>query len=316
MKSTWAFLAFSLGILCLPLFVQNPYYLNILAFVGLYALVTIGLSLFIGYAGQISLGHGAFYASGAYISALLSLFYGLNPWLSMSVAVVFTVLWAFALGKSILRLRGHYLVMATLGVNLVVYMLLVELEPLTGGVSGLPGIPPFCVGDFCFTSDRACFYLIWGICLVVLAGALRVDSSPLGRQLRAIRGSELAAAALGLDVTAYKVGTFTLSAGLTALAGALYAHYLSFISPKTFDVFYSIEVVTMVLLGGAGNIWGAILGAFFLTPLPQLLDIVKEYKDLLYGLIIMGILVYEPEGLCGFLKRIPLFKEKKAFFGG
>jgi branched-chain amino acid transport system permease protein len=300
-------LALTLAIYLLHLGVKNPYYLNVLAIVGLYTMVTVGLSLFIGYAGQISLGHGAFYGLGAYLSAILSTRYGINPWVSCLLAISGTTFLAWGLGYLVLRLRGHYLVMATLGINLVVYFLFIELEEFTGGLSGLPGIPPLCVREFCFASDRSCYYLIWTVALLVILGCLRLTSGRLGRELRAIRGSELAARALGLRVTHYKAAVFALSAALAALAGGLYAHYFTFISPKTFDIFYSVEVVTMVLVGGMGSIWGAVLGAAFLTPLPQLLDFFDEYKDLFYGAILMFILVWQPQGLKALIPKIGSF---------
>ncbi len=305
-----AFVSFAALVLLIPFLVKNPYYLNVLAFIGLYAMVTVGLSLFIGYAGQISLGHGAFYALGAYISGIISARYGVSPWVTIPLAISLTTLLAWGLGLLILRLRGHYLVMATLGINLVVYLLLVELDGLTGGVSGLPGIPPLCFGDYCLVTDRACYYLIWAVTLAVIFLALRLVATRPGRELKAIRASEAAAKALGLNVTRYKVAIFTLSAALTALAGTLYAHYLTFISPKTFDVFYSIEVVTMVLIGGMGSVWGAVFGAAFLTPLPQILSFFEEYKDIIYGFILMVILVFQPEGLCGIGKKWKFFKRQ------
>ncbi|NPA48345.1 MAG: branched-chain amino acid ABC transporter permease [Thermodesulfobacteria bacterium] len=299
------FFVFAILILLLPLLITNPYYLNVLAFVGLYSLVTLGLSVFIGYAGQISLGHGAFYAMGAYGSALLGMYAALNPWLATLVALILTSLLAWFLGYFILRLKGHYLVMATLAVNLIVYVLLVELEEITGGVSGLPGIPSFCVFSFCFADDRSNYYLIWGVTLFFLWGVLRLLQGRVGRELRALKASEQAARALGIPVVRYKVAAFTFSAFLAALAGALYAHYLTFISPKSFDIFYSVEVVTMVLVGGAGSPWGALLGAFFLTPLPQILDFFEEYKDVFYGMVLMLILIFYPEGLVSLkLKRL------------
>ncbi len=292
-----AFIVFSIFVLLLPLLVTNPYYLNVLAFVGLYSLVTLGLSVFIGYAGQISLGHGAFYALGAYGSALLGIYCPLNPWLASLIALLWTSLLAWFLGYFILRLKGHYLVMATLAVNLIIYILLVELEEFTGGVSGLPGITPFCLFSFCFADDRSNYYLIWGVTLFFLWGILRLLGGRIGRELKAIKASEQAARALGIPVVRYKVAAFTFSAFLAALAGTLYAHYLTFISPKSFDIFYSVEVVTMVLVGGAGSPWGALLGAFFLTPLPQVLEFFEEYKDIFYGMVLMLILIFCPEGL-------------------
>ncbi len=297
------FAIFTLIVLLIPLVITNPYYLNVLAFVGLYTLVTVGLTLFIGYAGQISLGHGAFYGLGAYISGILGARYGLSPWITMPLAIWVTSIFAWLLGFLILRLRGHYLVMATLGINLVVYFLLVELDGLTGGVSGLPGIPAICIGNYCFVTDRSCYYLIWTVALLAIFVALRLVNTRPGRELKAIKASEAAAAALGLNVTRYKVAIFTMSAALAALSGCLYAHYLTFISPKTFDVFYSIEVVTMTLVGGIGSIWGAVVGATFLTPLPQLLNFFEEYKDIIYGLILIVFLVFQPEGLCGIYRK-------------
>jgi len=306
-------LLLGLLVFSVPLVLNNPYYLNVLAIVGLNAMVAVGLSLFIGYAGQISLGHGAFYAMGAYGSAILALHFGLNPWFSLPLAIFFTTLAAWGLGYLILRLRGHYLVMATLGINLVVYFLLIELEPWTGGLSGLPGIPPLCLGDFCFLTDRACYFLIWTVALLVVALGLRLTQGRLGRELRAIRDSETAARALGIPVTRYKVAVFALSAAITALAGGLYTHYLSFISPKTFDVFYSVEMVTMVLIGGMGSVWGAVLGAAFLTPLPQVLEFFEEFKDIFYGLLLMVILVWQPKGLSAFWENLKPFAKRLRF---
>ncbi len=294
MKAFWLLAVF---VMLLPFLVSNPYYLNVLALVGLYSLVTLGLSIFIGYAGQISLGHGAFYAIGAYGSALLGVYMGLNPWIASLVALLMATGFAWFLGYFILRLRGHYLVMATLAVNLIVYVLLVELEEITGGVSGLPGIAPYCFFSRCFADDISNYYLIWGVTLSFFWAILRLLQGRIGRELKALKASELAARALGIPVVRYKVATFAFSAFLAALAGALYAHYLTFISPKSFDIFFSVEVVTMVLVGGAGSPWGALLGAFFLTPLPQILEIFEEYKDIFYGLVLMLILIFCPEGL-------------------
>ncbi len=296
-------------VFALPLGLHNAYYLNVFAIIALNAIVAVGLSLFIGYAGQISLGHGAFYGLGAYGSAILAVHLGLPPCLSMLVAIIFTTFLAWILGYFILRLKGHYLVMATLGINLIVYFLFVEAETWTGGLSGLPGIPALCLYKLCFTTDRANYYLIWSVALFVIWLALRLTHGRLGRELKAIKASEAAAKALGLPVTRYKTAIFALSAALAALAGGLYAHYLTFISPKTFDIFYSVEVVTMVLIGGMGSIWGALLGAAFLTPLPQLLDFFEEYKDIFYGLVLMIILVWQPEGLQALAGKIRYFNK-------
>ncbi|WP_456431270.1 branched-chain amino acid ABC transporter permease [Thermosulfuriphilus sp.] len=293
-----------IGLICLvtPLFLTNPYYLNVLNIVALHTIIVIGLTLFIGYAGQISLGHGAFYGLGAYGAGILSL-YGLNPWLSVALGGVAAGLAAFVLGLKALRLRGHYLVMATLGFNLIVTLLIIELEDLTGGLTGLPGIPPLYLGGLSLADDRSFYFLAWTVALLSIYLALNLISSRIGRALRAIKAGELAAATVGIDVPRYKLVIFVYSAVLAGLAGGLYAHYLSFISPKTFDIFFSVEIVTMVLIGGVGNIWGALAGAGLLTPLPQVLHFFEDYKDLAYGLILMFILILRPEGLVSIIRK-------------
>ncbi len=287
----------------MPLVVKNPYYLNVSNIVALNALVVAGLTLLIGYTGQISLGHGAFYAMGAYISGLMAIHLGWNPWITTLVAMVITALVATLIGIPTLRLKGHYLVMATLGFNLIVYILLVQLDDITGGPSGLPGIPPYSLGKLVLATDYRCYWLIWTVTLVGLFLSINLIHSRVGRALMAIRESEVAASCLGIETWKYKTKVFVLSAAMASLAGSLYAHYMTFISPKTFDIFYSVEVVAMVIIGGMGSLWGALLGAAFLTPLPYLLHFFEEYKDLIYGIIFMSVLIYSPDGLVGELTR-------------
>ena len=285
----------------LPLVVKNPYYLNVLSIVGLNAIMVAGLTLFIGYAGQISLGHAAFYGMGAYISGVLSASYGLSPWLTIPIALAVTALVALLLGIPTLKLKGHYMVMATLGFNIIVSVILVEWDEVTGGVSGFSGIPNLSLGSLVLYSDRAYYHLIWGVFFLVAAGLFSMIHSRTGRALRAVKDGELAAGALGVNVPGNKLMVFVLSALLAALAGCLYAHYLTFISPKTFDIFFSIELVAMVIIGGMGSIWGSVAGAAFLTPLPQLLHVFDDYKDLIYGALFMGMLIKAPQGLAGII---------------
>ncbi len=283
----------------IPLLVKNPFYLNVLNIIGLNALMVVGLNLLIGYAGQISLGHAAFYGMGAYISGILTSTYGWPPWPTLILAAAATGLAAYLVGIPTLKLRGHYLVMATLGVNVVLNIVLVRWDAVTGGPSGLPGIPHLAVGGFVFDSDARNYYLIWAFTLAAVLACLNLVDSRVGRGLRAIHGSEIAANMLGVDTEAYKNRVFVLSAVLASVAGSLYAHYLGFISPRSFDIFFSIELVTMVIVGGMGNLWGTLFGAAFLTPLPQVLHFFEEYKDVLYGMVLVLILVFVPHGLGG-----------------
>lgn len=294
-----------LALFCLlwPLFIRNPYYLTVANLTALNILTVAGLTLLIGYAGEISLGHAGFWALGAYGSALLALKLGVSPWLSTLMALGLTLGVAYGLGFLVLRLKGHYLVMATLAFNLALYFFLVEAEDLTGGPPGLPGIPPYRLGSLVLATDLSAYYLIWSVVLLGLFLSFNLVHSGEGRAWKALSGGEAAAACLGINPRRYKVRAFVLSAAYASLAGSLYAHYLSFISPKTFDIFFSVELVAMCLFGGRNSLWGAVLGAGLLTPLPHLLAVFDEYRDLVYGGLLMAVLILFPEGLVGLRKR-------------
>jgi len=204
-------------------------------------------------------------------------------------------------GVPTLRLRGHYLVMATLGFNVILNIVMVRWESMTGGPSGLASIPPLSIGEVRFDTDLKNYYLIWFFTMLSVAACVNLVDSRVGRALRAIHGSELAANTLGVNTAQYKSVVFVLSAAMASLAGSLYAHYIGFISPRSFDIFFSIELVTMVIVGGMGNLWGALFGAAFLTPLPQVLHFFEEYKDILYGGILVVMLMFLPRGIGGSL---------------
>jgi branched-chain amino acid transport system permease protein len=290
-------LALGAAALLAPILIRNNYYLLVLNIAGLNVLVVVGLNLLIGYAGQISLGHAAFFGLGAYISGILTTAYGLPPWPTLALAAVLTGAIAYLIGKPILRLEGHYLVMATLGFGVIFSILIHQMEALTGGPSGLAGIKRLALGSMVLDTDRDNFYLIWGFVLVTLWLAFNLIDSRSGRALAAISGNEIAAGCMGVDTEGYKVMIFVFSAVLASLAGSLYAHYITFISPRTFSFFYSIQVVTMVFVGGCGHLWGACFGAVVLTMLPELLQELKDYSILAYGLILMVVLVFFPEGM-------------------
>jgi branched-chain amino acid transport system permease protein len=298
--------ALALGVGLLPLVVSSPYHLSIGVFIGIHAIVTIGLCLLMGYAGQISLGQAAFYGLGAYVSGVLTLRLGLNPWLAMIAAVALTGAIADAFGRPILRLRGHYLAMVTLAFGIIVYLAFVEFTPLTGGPSGMPGVPRLVIAGFAFDSDRKFFYLTWTVVLAVIAVSLNVVNSRAGRALRAIHASEVAAETLGVDTARSKIRVFTLSAVYAALAGSLYAHYLGFVSPSTFGFIASVEFVVMAAVGGLASVWGAPFGAAVVTLLveairalmPRLLAHASgEHEVIAYGLLLIVIMVLMPDGL-------------------
>lgn len=291
--------------------VSNSYLFLLLNIVALNAIVVLGLNLFIASSGQVSLGHAAFYGLGAYLSAIASTTW---QW-PLPAALVLTLLLvagtAYLLALPTLRLEGHYLVMATLGFNIIVSILLGQLEPWTGGPSGFPGIPRLSLGAWVVASDRQFFYLIWTAFIILFLFGLNLMDSRLGRALHAVHEKELTAGAVGIPAYRYKVILFVLSALYAAIAGACYAHYVTFISPKTFDIFYSVQIVTMVAVGGMGNLWGGLAGVVLLTCLPEVLHTFEDLHVLLYGLLLMGVLVFCPEGLLPALTSLVHWKRSR-----
>lgn len=277
--------------------VTNPYYLQVLTFIGINALLALGLNLLMGYAGQISLGHAAFYGIGAYTTAILTASYGLSPWLSLPLAVMAAVLIAFLVGMPTLKLSGYYLGMGTLGFGMIAFIVFREWGTMTGGASGFVGIPPLTIGPVNFSSGRNYFYLVWGVLLLTILICRRIIDSRTGRALRAIHDSENAARAVGVGTMHLKLQIFVFSAAVAAVAGFLYAHYVSFISPGSFDFLMSIRMVTMVVIGGMASIWGALLGASLLTLLPEWLHAFSDLEMVVYGLIMMGVMIVMPQGL-------------------
>jgi len=297
-------------LLLIPHLLGNPYYLGVLVWCGIYSLACMGLSLFMGYCGQISLGHAGFFALGAYISGILTTKAGLSPWPALGVALLGNLLVAFAVGVPALRLRGHYLAMATLGFGVIIYVV-ADGNPfgLTGGPSGFGGIPrlfpKFSLFGLIRSDDERWYYLVWGIVLVFLALLLNMVHSRVGRALRSIHGGEPAAKAMGINSARYKIETFLLSAGLTSLAGSFYAHYMGFVNPPPFGPMLSIHLVTMVVVGGMTNLWGAIAGTALLTILRERFRAFHEIGLLFDGFILILIMLLFEEGLfVGAAKRL------------
>jgi len=290
-------LIYTVIIFALPAILQNNYHLMVLNVAALNIIVVIGLNLLMGYTGQISLGHAAFFGLGAYLSAIFTATHGIPLWPAMIMAMAIAGIVAYTIGIPTLKLEGHYLVMATLGFNIIIYIVMIQFDPVTGGPSGFAGIPRLAIGGFILDSDRRVYYLFWALSIAVLFLSLNLIHSRVGRAMAALSHNEIAARCAGIDTEGYKVKIFVISAVLASLAGSLYAHYITFISPGTFSFFYSIQVVTMVLVGGRGSLWGSVLGAVLLTLLPEALHAVQEYNVLMYGLILMGVLVFFPRGL-------------------
>ncbi len=287
----------SLALLLYPLVEDNPYTLGLSNLIAINAIVVLGLNLFIGYAGQISLGHAAFFGLGAYGSAIATVTFAIPPWPAMFLVAGIVALIALLIGIPTLRLSGHYLAMATLGMNFVFHTILLQWDEVTGGPSGFSGIPYLAIGDFHFDDEVRLHYLIWGFTMICLLLCLNLVRSGVGRGLAALAGDETAAAALGVDTRTTKVKVFILSAVLASLAGSLFAHTYAFISPDSFDIFTATDFVIMVVVGGMGSIWGSLLGAGLISMLPEWLDLFETYKDFVHGGILVLVLMFLPQGL-------------------
>lgn len=288
----------------LPLFVRNEYFLSVLVFMGIYTLAAMGLSMFMGYAGQISLGHAGFFAIGGYTSAILTRAHHWPPLAAMTAGVVLSIGAALVVGVPSLRLRGHYLAMATLGFGEIVFIVANAAVGLTEGPSGFSGIPSLSVPGFAFRSELSQYILVWAAVTVFLVLSLNIIHSRVGRALRSIHGDEIAANAMGVNVARYKIKVFVYSAVLASIAGSLYVHHMRFVSPSGFSLDKSILFLIMITSGGMGNLWGAVIGAALFTLLPEFLKFFQEYDILVYGAMLMAIMMFLPDGLTGLTARI------------
>ena len=290
---------------------NNEYYFTLLNFIGIHTLLVVGLNLLLGYAGQISLGHAAFFGLGAYTSGILTATCGVNPWLALLAGLVLSGSAAFLIGVPALKLRGYYLAMATLGFGIIVSIILNEAQPLTGGPSGLPGIPPLTLAGLPLNTARRLYPLIWLAVGVILALSANLVDSRTGRALRALHDSEAAAASLGVDTARLKLKIFIWSALFASLAGSLYAHSLNFIAPASFGFMFSIKLVAMVVLGGMASIWGSLLGAGVLTVLPEVLTVFHDFEVVIFGAILMVVMIFLPRGLVRGLLDLREFRRYK-----
>ncbi|MBN2247644.1 MAG: branched-chain amino acid ABC transporter permease [Coriobacteriia bacterium] len=304
----------AVAIVALPFVVADRYILRILTVVGINVIMVAGLSLLFGYAGQISLGQAAFYGLGAYTSGYLAK--AGVPWLVALVGGVgVAALGGLLIALPSLRLKGHYLAMATLGFGEIMLFFFTETESITGGSNGLRGIPPASIGPLEFATPVAKYFLVWAVVAIVLLLAANVVRHRPGRALRAIHGSEMGAQACGIDTVRVKIQVFVISAGLGGLAGVLYGHYVGFVSPSTFTLHYSLILVTMVALGGMGSLGGAVAGTVLLTLLPFIdaiipglprttVAVLQDWTNDIYGLVLILVMLFMPRGLAGWARSL------------
>ena len=282
----------------------------VMRLVGVFTIAAVGLNLLMGYAGQVSLGQGAFFGIGAYTSAILTVKAGFPVWLGIIMAIIISALIGLLVAP-ILRLKGHYLAMATLGLGIIAFVFFREMTWLTGGNEGIRSIPGLALPGIGVTSRRGESYFVWVIALIVLALCANLARSRVGRAIRALHQSEVAAEAMGVNVAGSKIRIFMLSAALGGLAGGLFAHLQGFIDPNMFSITLSISLVTMVVVGGMESIWGAVAGAGVITFLPKIVEALPKwlgevpkwverysnYEGIIFGLILILTMIFMPSGI-------------------
>lgn len=293
---TGGVLLLALVILCLPLVLPNKFYYDVAIKTALNAIVCVGLNLLIGYAGQISLGHAGFFALGAYASAILTARYQWNGFAALLAGAVAVGLLAFVIARPVLRLRGHYLAMATLGLGIIIAIVINREIPLTGGPDGMT-VPALRLGEWRLTGTTVWYWISGGALVLAVWLSLNLIDSGVGRALRALHGSDVAAQTLGVDTVRYKVLVFVVSAVFASVAGSLFAHAERFVTPTEAGFLRSIEFVTMVVLGGMASTFGSVIGAVLLTILPQVLAAFQDYRNLIFGAILIAVMVFMPRGL-------------------
>jgi len=291
-----------------PLIIKSEYFIHLAIMVGFNILLVSGLNLIAGYTGKLSLGQAGFYAIGAYTSAILSTKLGWSFWFILPLSGIFSFLIAFILGVIILRLKGHFLAITTLGLGEIVRMIILNSTNFTGGPMGIVGIPSPNLIDLYFfkinfDSKIMFYYLTYLIVFICLISLKNILNSHYGRAFMAIRDDETAARATGVNTTYYKVLAFGISAFLAGIAGSLYAHYINFISPDSFTIAESINYLTIMIIGGIGTLGGPIIGSFLLIYIPEMLRTFSQYRLIIYGVLLIITLITMPEGIAGRLKK-------------
>lgn len=282
------------------------YLLHILILIGLYTILSISLNLIAGYTGLLSIAHAAFYGVGAYVAALMAINLHSPFLINIVSAVIISGLLGALIGIPSLRIRGDYFVIATFAFQVITFSILNNWVSFTGGPMGLPGIPQLTIFGLQISSGIEYLLLVSALCALTLLVTRRIVQSPFGRVLKAIREDEVFAQTAGKNVAAFKVLVFIIGASMAAVAGVIYAYYISFIDPSSFTVIESIFIITVVIIGGAGSMWGPVLGAVILVILPEMLRFIglpsflaANIRQILYGSFLVAFMMWRPRGFLG-----------------
>jgi branched-chain amino acid transport system permease protein len=292
--------------------VSGSYVVGVMCFVAVFGALAAGMGVLMEQAGLFSLAHPTWFGLGAYVSGILAVQGMVPPWLGSIIGAVFVAILSVLIGAPLLRLRGYYLACATFGLLLVVEISLAQLGSVTGGHEGLMGIPPLTIAGFTFESDLHYYYLSWGLCLSCLWFLHNLMGSRVGRAVKAFSDSEIAAGSMGINVAAFKLKIFVLTAVMASLAGSLYTFYLRFTQPGIFGFPLLVELVTMLIIGGGKTLYGPLLGSFVVLWLRELIHMhlgtilprmTAEVDAIFFGVLIIVILIFMPGGLAGWVDR-------------
>ena len=290
-----------LVLVSLPFFLDswNNYFLHIIIMCGVYTILSLSLNILVGYAGQFILGHAAFYGIGAYATALVMVEMQWTFIPAIIGGAVISGMFGLILGGLVMRMSGDYLGIVTLGFGEIIRLIFVHWMSLTRGPMGIPGIPSVSIFGFEFTGAIHYYFLILALVLITIWFIRKLVYSGIGLSLMTLREDETVAASIGIKPFKVKVFAFTVSAAFAGVAGGYWASYVSYISPDSFQYMESVNILSMVVVGGSGSIPGSILGAFILTISPEILRFTSEYRMIMIGLIMVIMMIWKPEGFLG-----------------
>ena len=307
----WLILAALLA--ALPLVVTSPYMISMMVFVALYGVLAIGMGILMGQAGLFSLIQPTWFGLGAYIAGVLSVRELASPAMSILIAAAVVAVLAVIIGASVLRLRGLYLACATFGILVVAQIAFVQLDDLTGGHSGLLGVPSLKIAGFRLKGDLHYYYLSWALCLGCLLFGSNVINSRVGRAVISSHDNETASSSLGVNTAKYRLQIFVLTAVMASLAGSVFCYYLQFASPDIFGFELLVELVLMTVIGGVARVWAPLLGCFVITWLREILKaylgevfpvMTGEVTAVFFGVFIILVLIFLPQGMAGWLESV------------
>jgi branched-chain amino acid transport system permease protein len=300
----WLLLAFTLA---LPLVITGTYHRHLMVMAAISIIMASGLNLIVGFMGELSLGHSAYFGIGTYASTLIVMKLGMPVWIGFAMAGVIGGIFGFVIGYPSLRLKGPYFAVSTLGFVMIIQLIVINWDGLTGGPLGIVAIPPPAVSlpflKYQFTSKLSYYYLALAFVWAVLFVIQRIINSRVGKAFMACRENEELAQSVGIHTFRFHLLAFVIGTCFISLGGGLYAHYIGFIDPEVFTWYYIVTMLIMVLIGGSGTIAGPVIGAILFTWLPEYLRAIKAFQMVFYGLILVAAIIFMPDGIYGFLKQ-------------